>query len=86
MKSVQQIEGNPLVQCRCGRTVNADMMRALGDGFGCDACHETLFRTGQLTREEFALSQDAPLAVIDKARQIDAAVSVLKVQRDAPSA
>lgn len=72
MKSVQQIEGNPLVACACGRTVSADMMRIQGDGFSCDACHETLFRTGQLTREEFAVSQGAPLSVVQKARQIDA--------------
>jgi hypothetical protein len=75
LKSIQQIEGNPIVECTCGRLVNADMMRPLGDGFGCDACHETLFRTGELTREEFALSQGAPISVVDKARQIDAAES-----------
>lgn len=73
MKSVEGLEGNPLVACSCGRTVSADMMRVTGDGYSCDACHETLFRTGQLTREEFAVSQGAPLSVVEKARQIDAA-------------
>jgi hypothetical protein len=77
MKSELQIEGNPLVQCGCGRTVNADMMRVFGDGYSCDACHETMFRTGQLTREEFALSHGAPSHVIDKARQIDAGIAGL---------
>ena len=73
MKSVMQIEGNPIVKCGCGRKVNADMMRVVGDGFGCDACHETMFREGTLTREDFAVSQSAPEFVIQKARQLDAA-------------
>jgi hypothetical protein len=75
MKSVQQLEGNPLVRCACGRMVNADMMRVLGDGFACDSCHETLFRTGQLTSEEFVRSHDAPDSVIEKATLQDAAKS-----------
>lgn len=78
LKSVQQIDGNPLVQCRCGRSVNVDMMRPLGDSFACDACHETLFRSGQLTREEFAVAHGAPLEVVAKARQIDTALSSAK--------
>lgn len=76
MKSVEQLDDNPLVKCGCGRTVNADMMRVVGEGYGCDSCHETLFRTGQLTREEFAVSRGAPLAVVEKARGIDAAVTL----------
>lgn len=73
MKSVQQIEGNPLVQCSCGRSVNADMMKVLGDGYGCDACYETQIRTGQMTREEFALSQGAPSDVVARAQRLDLA-------------
>jgi hypothetical protein len=72
MKSVQEIEGNPLVLCGCGRSVSADMMRVLGDGFACDACHERMFREGTLTRLAFAESHDAPASVIAKAQQQDA--------------
>jgi hypothetical protein len=79
MKSVQGIEGNPLVKCGCGRSVNADMMRPYKDAFACDACHETMFRTGELTSEEFAAAHDAPEFVLEKARQQDA----LKAQIDA---
>lgn len=73
MKSVMQIEGNPLVTCSCGRIVTADMMRVFGDSFSCDSCHETLFRTGDLTREAFAEAHGAPVSVVEKARSQDAA-------------
>jgi hypothetical protein len=73
MKSVMGRSDNPLVQCVCGRTVSADMMRVLGDGFACDACHETMFREGTLTRTAFAESHGAPESVITKAQQLDAA-------------
>jgi hypothetical protein len=73
MKSLQPLEGNPLVRCSCGRSVNADMMRPTPDGFACDSCHETMFRTGELTREEFAQAHGAPAAVQAKARALDAA-------------
>lgn len=75
LKSVEQMEDNPLVVCACGRTVSADMMRVVADGYACDACLETLFREKTLTREEFALSHNAPDSVIAKAREVDAVVS-----------
>lgn len=73
MKSVLQMDDNPLVPCACGRSVNADMMRVVGDGYACDACHETWFREGTLTREDFARSLGAPEPVILKAQRQDAA-------------
>jgi hypothetical protein len=73
MKSDLQLEENPLVACSCGRKVNADMMRAYGDGYSCDACHETMFRNGDLSREDFARSHGASDAVIAKASLQDAA-------------
>lgn len=72
MKSVLQMEGNPLVTCVCGRSVSADMMRPLDESFGCDACYATQIRTGKLTCEEFARSLGAPESVILKAQTQDA--------------
>lgn len=72
MQSIQKLEDNPLVQCLCGRIVNADMMRALNGGFACDACHDLLFKTGAVTAEEFALSQGAPAEVVERAQELDA--------------
>jgi len=72
LKSVMQMADNPIVPCACGRQVNADMMRQLGDAFICDACLERKFRTGELTREDYALAVGAPDAVVTKAQTLDA--------------
>jgi hypothetical protein len=72
MRSILQLEGNPIVKCSCGRSVNADMMRTLGEGYACDSCFETKFRTGELTLEEFVRGQGAPQTVIAKAQAGDA--------------
>ena len=72
MKTVLQLEGNPLVRCSCGREVNADMMVMVGETFKCDACRETLRRTGELSSEAFALAHGAPESVVAKAQEQDA--------------
>lgn len=73
MNAAEQLEGNPLVTCTCGRSVSADMMRFAGGGWVCDGCLERSYRTGERTREDFARSQGAPDIVIRKAQELDAA-------------
>ena len=60
MKSVQQIEGNPLVRCGCGRIVNADMMRVLGDGYGWMRATRLYSETESLTRERSSSDRTTP--------------------------
>lgn len=84
MRSILRLAENPLVTCGCGRSVNADMMRATRDGFACDSCNEARFRSGELAREEFARFHGAPEHVLAKARVQDSIEAArLKIEVDA---
>ncbi len=74
-------QDNPLVECGCGRSVNADMMldvRALpvavrgAAEYLCDACVETIFRRKIMMREAFYRALGAPPTLIAKAALRDA--------------
>jgi len=69
------LEATAPVRCACGRTVPADMMtdgRTLppellpdhGQALFCDACRETLHRTGRLLPAELAQLLGAPPEVV----------------------
>ena len=75
LKTAMGIEGNPLVPCDCGRSVNADMMRDVRPvqsvlkttaDFLCDSCMEHFYRTGILAPEDYCAALGAPKAVTAK--------------------
>lgn len=83
LRTAQAMAGNPLVSCRCGREVNADMMRdvrpvaaLLGttEAYQCDSCLAAHLRHGRLTHEAFARAHGAPAAIVALMRERDVAL------------
>lgn len=79
LKSVEQLEGNPLVKCGCGRWQSADMLvdvRALPMAlrqklahradYACDGCRQELVLRGHTTMSEVARHLGAPADVVSR--------------------